>query len=292
MTQEKTYYDYAISKDVPTYEEDRRRCIKENLWSDEKDERIRHLTYELSKLRETKNKISKESSRAAFQKRINEVEKEYRSLDSDRTSIIGQNAESFSKKKVNEYYIFKSLYSDNKLTKLKFSEEEYDDIDPGSILDLTLIYNEAIKKFAGNMLKKVAISREFLSFFSICDDNPMTFYGKPVIDLTFYQVDLFSNGRYYKNAISEGKIRLPDDIDDPDALIEFIESSVTIRRTHENKVVKTGEGGYSIPGASKKDMEKLTEGDENVVDLTKEAKKKGGRLNYQDMLKLHGVKVK
>ena len=37
------------------------------------------------------------------------------------------------------------------------------------------------------------------------DDDPVKFYGKNVLDLTMYQLNLFSRGKFYKSVLMEGK---------------------------------------------------------------------------------------
>ena len=39
----------------------------------------------------------------------------------------------------------------------------------------------------------------------MCDDDPVKFYGKNVLDLTMYQMNLFSRGKFYKSVLIEGR---------------------------------------------------------------------------------------
>ena len=39
----------------------------------------------------------------------------------------------------------------------------------------------------------------------MCDDDPVRFYGKNVLELSMYQMNLFSRGKFYKSILVEGK---------------------------------------------------------------------------------------
>ena len=39
----------------------------------------------------------------------------------------------------------------------------------------------------------------------MCDDDPVKFYGKNVLELSMYQMNLFSRGKFYKSVLVEGK---------------------------------------------------------------------------------------
>ena len=79
-------------------------------------------------------------------------------------------------------------------------------------------------------------------------------------------------------------------MDDPDAIIDWYESSKASQAAFD-KVKDSGNvGGSSIVGASKDEMTKLGAIDEGekFVDLAQEAMKKGGSLNMEELIKLHG----
>ena len=75
---------------------------------------------------------------------------------------------------------------------------------------------------------------------------------------------------------------------DPAKLLEFGSSSKEEREKAKDKL-STGDGG-TIIGAKDEDYERLgISKPAGAVDLHAEAKKKGGSLNMQDLMKLHGV---
>ena len=162
------------------------------------------------------------------------------------------------------------------------------------LYDIIEGYNSQMGLFGSEYLKKVAVSNFFLNFYYLCEDNPYTFYGKPIVNLTYYQLELFGYGRYFKQIFSDSKTRPPEEMmDDPDQIIEWYESNKNAQKVVQRSK-QDGSGGTSIVGATKDDLKRLGMSDEHSssVSLSKEAAKKGGNLNMEDIMKLHGIKMK
>jgi hypothetical protein len=94
--------------------------------------------------------------------------------------------------------------------------------------------------------------------------------------------------RIFKNIFDTNE-NIPDNIKrDPAKLLEFGSSSKEERDKAKNKLSE-GDAG-TIVGAKDEDYEFLgVEKPQRGVDLHEEAKKKGGTLNMEDLMKLHGV---
>ena len=82
---------------------------------------------------------------------------------------------------------------------------------------------------------------------------------------------------------------IPDSIrKDPAKLLEFGSSSKEEKDKAKDKLSQ-GDGG-TLVGAKQEDYDYLgVERPTNAVSLHEEAKKKGGTLNMEDLMKLHGV---
>ena len=52
------------------------------------------------------------------------------------------------------------------------------------------VYSKNNEKFKAEVLKKIALADFFTNIFYLCEDNVFNFYGKPVIILTFYQIEI------------------------------------------------------------------------------------------------------
>ena len=158
--------------------------------------------------------------------------------------------------------------------------------------ELIGVYNKSTKKFQSGSLKRISVSGFFTNLFYLCDDDPFVFFGKAVVGLTFYQIELFGYGRYYKNLIQNSENQPPEEISkDPEKLVEWFESSKSARETLDKSKIEGQEGSAtSLVGASKEDLKRLGLDNPNeTINLAKKAAEKGGKLTMDDMMKLHGV---
>jgi hypothetical protein len=206
---------------------------------------------------------------------------------------MGFTAESFANKKINEFYIYNTIHKDPELTTLFFEEDEFEYINFENFSKLIAAYNKNTNHYNSLNLKRVALSTFFLNYFYLCDDNPQIFFGKPVMNLTYHQVELFGYARHFKHMMSEAKSKPPDEYyDDPDKLIEYVETG----KNAESMIEKAKSGSRenaatSIVGATKQDLERmgLSAGNHDVgdVNLSKVASQKEGSLDMEDLIKIH-----
>ena len=287
------FIEIAQKKGLPTEDQKEDYIILEDLWSKDKNKEIKDLKFDISNLKQTKSKLFKNEDINEFNKQIDVKKLELINLISERKELLGFTVEDYATKKINEYYMFNSLFKDKNLKDKFFSEQEFDELENKDISEILQIYNDINKNFTENNLKKIALSSYYLSLFNICDESAYNLYGKPIIYLTFYQMEVFGYARYFKNALEQAKHRPTDELyENPEKLIEWLESS----RNAEELLNKTEEGhrgtegaiATSIIGAKKEDLAKIGK-DENSISLHKEAQKKGGVLSMDDLIKMHGV---
>lgn len=285
----------AKSNGLPSEDEKEKYLISEKLWSKEKGDEIKKIKSYISNLKTTKSKLFRNEEIESINKQISEQNLKLFELTSERKELLGFTIEDYANKKVNEYYMYNSLYKDKELNQRYFSEGEFDELENKDISEIIEIYNNINKDFSEKNLKKIALSPFYLSLYNMCEDSPYYLYGKSVIYLTFYQIEVFSYSRYFKNALSEAKHKPADELyEDPEKLIDWLESSKNAEEVLSKSNIKEnkkGEGaiGTSIVGAKKEDLAKIG-ADEGGVSLHNEALKKGGTLSMEDLMKLHGVK--
>lgn len=285
----------AQKNGLPAEEEKEKYLILENLWSKEKNDEIQKIKSYISNLKTTKSKLFRNEEIESINNQVNEQNLKLIELISERKELLGFTVEDYANKKVNEYYMYNSLYKDKDLKDRFFSEDEFDELENKDVSEIIEIYNNMSKDFSEKNLKKVALSSFYLSLYNMCEDSPYYLYGKSVIHLTFYQIEVFSYSRYFRNAISEAKHKPADELyEDPEKLIDWLESSKNAEELlskSDGKENKKGEGviATSIVGAKKEDLEKIG-ANEKSVSLHDEAIKKGGSLSMEDLMKLHGIK--
>ena len=282
----------ATQKGLPSNEEKLQILLDEGTWTKEKERKQEEFKDFISRMNETKKKMLLKSEKDALQIQIEESEEELDKIISEKTQLIGLTSEIYADKRINDYYIFLTLYSDRECENNLFNEEEFDELNDLELSRLVTVYNLVSSQFAEKNMKRLALSNFFLNNFHLCKDNPMIFFGKPVVDLTYHQADLFAYGRYYKHMLSDMKHPPSAEVmQDPDRLLELYEIE---KKQEENNDGKDTTGVAStVVGATKEDMEALgmTKDplDSSTVDLNEEIRKKGGTLSMEDMIKLHGV---
>jgi hypothetical protein len=289
------YYNKAILDGLPSYKQREEQLINEGSWNAETDKKIDRIRLNIKNLKMSRDKLILDRDKDELQKRIDEINIELLTLLFEKESLIGYTAEKYAAKKNNEYFVFNSLYKDDKFSIKLFSTEQFEELENRDVDEVTSLYNEVIGQFNEFALKKVALYPPFFNLFVLSNENVNDFYGKPILGLTFFQTEVISHCKQFKHILSNAKTQPPQHVlEDPDKLIEWFNSS----KAAEKELNKSNEknqdmgGGSSLVGAKKQDYEKLgVAGSENVINLSKEAAKKGGTLNMQDILKLHGYKV-
>ena len=210
----------------------------------------------------------------------------------EKQSLIGYTAEGFVEKKVSAEYLRHSLYKDKEITEKYFTTEEFYDVTDLELTEITILNNHAMLVLVGDEIKNLAATSFFINAISICKKDPYAFFGRPVAKMTNYQIDLFSNGLRYMSVLEEGKTPNEQDVVSPPKLRQWYETMIEARH---NKTIKMNQNdkenqGSTIFGADKDELKNLlnTDNGDPVVDLQKEAKKRGGVLTMGDMIEIHG----
>tara|TARA_B100000519_G_scaffold15442_1_gene11394 strand:- start:1222 stop:2214 length:993 start_codon:yes stop_codon:yes gene_type:complete len=283
------YFEKAVSQGLEKREDKIDYLIKEKLWDPEKDKQAKRLEDMLKGMRKTKSKLILQTQIDAINKDIEENELQLSAILAEKETIIGFTAEEYAQRRINEYYMYISILDEN--GNRLFKEDEFQELDEEQVAEIMTVYSKNNEKFKAEVLKKIALADFFTNIFYLCEDNVFNFYGKPVINLTFYQIEIYSYGRYFKSLIQNSEDKIPDHIvEDPDKLIEWAQSSKNVKEVLEKN---SGEeaGASSIMGATKEDLAKAgVNQDQDVIDLSKKAEEQGGRLSMDDLMKLHGAK--
>lgn len=284
----------AIKSGLPTKEIKEKLLIENNQWTKEEEKKINESNDLLIRLKTTRSKIFKKKEKDIIDKQIKDVTKEYDELNNKKTDLIGLTAETFANKKINEHYMKNMLYKDSLLTTTLYNEEEYEDLEDEKLNKLYSEHEKYIENFSVKNLKCVALSPAYMNLFIISNDNPYTFYGKPVIYLTFYQTQVFEYAKTFKNILVNSKNKVPDDLmQDPEKLLEWYDSS----QQAEDMLSKTNKKdkdfvASSLVGATKEDLKAMgmdSSGSNLSNNIIKEAQKKGGSLSIDDMIRLQGA---
>lgn len=294
------FYKNAREKGLPSNDEKMQELISGEDWSEDKNRKIIELRRAIANLHDTKAKLFIENQKKSIQEKIDAQIQNLNDLENQKTALLGYTAEVFASKRANEYFIFESLRKDRELKERYFDAETFDDLDNFSLGELIDLYNKVSDNFSEINLKRTSYSPGFLNLFYMSSESIYEFYGKPVLELTFYQIEVYSNARIFKNLLSNAKYPPSSEAySDPDLLISWVnDAKESTDASANNKTSESTQGNKesvgsasSYVGASKNDLEKIAKDGDNLISLSAEARKMGGNLNMQDIMKLHGIKV-
>ena len=284
---EEKYFNVALKKGVPT-EEDMLLFLKEEgQWSDADDKFIEDKQLFIENLKKAKTKMI---IKREIDKQSDLIDKESKLLQEkqiEKMSLIGNTCEKYAKDRLNDFYMIKSFYSDKEMRNPLFDENKFDELDDYNLKKIIYKYNEIFESFSEESIQYTILEDFYSPYLSFAEDS-MQFYGKAFCELTYNQIRLIVYTRVFKN-IFDSNENIPESIrKDPAKLLEFGSSSKEEKDKAKDKLSQ-GDGG-TLVGAKNEDYEYLgIEKPRNTISLHEEAKKKGGTLNMEDLMKLHGV---
>lgn len=262
---------------------------KKGLWTTAQEEDIGVLRKRLSDLNAAKRNLYLDAQIKEQNIAITLCQKELETKFGRRNSLLTTTVEGFAEKKANDYFLFFSLFKDDKLSTLFFSQEEFDEI-TDEFSQIENAYSEVIRKFAEVNIQRVAIAPFFQNIYYYCDSDAFKFYGKPIALLTFHQEKLAFFGKYFRDIIGSTPDIPEDLLKNPEKLIEWYMGKTNLeKKIDEGHVPKGPVGmetktvGTGVVGAKASDYKKMgMEG--QVIRLDKIAK--GKRLNKEQMIKI------
>jgi len=284
---EEKYYNMALGKGVSN-EEDMLLYLKEDgQWTEEDDKFIEDKEFFIESLNKAKTKMVLKQQMEAQVKVIEQESALLKDKREQKVNLLGNTCEKYAKDRINDFYMIKSFFKDPKLKKPLFSEGEFDEIEGKELNDIVVSYNDIFTNFSEENIQRTILEDFYSAYLSFCEDS-IQFYGKPFCELTYNQIRLIVYSRIFKNVFDQNE-NIPEKIrKDPRKLLDYGSISKEERDKMRDKI--SGGDGGTLVGATKEDYEYLgIEQPVGVVDLNKEAQKKGGQLNMQDLMKLHGV---
>jgi len=284
---EEKYYQSALRRGVPTEEDMLLFLEQEGQWTKKDEKIIEDKKLFIESLKTAKNKMI---IKHEIDKQSNLIDKETKELNEkqiQRMSLLGNTCEKYAKDRLNDFYMIKSFYKDKECLNPLFEESKFDEMENQDIAKIVLRYNDIFSSFSEESIQYTILEDFYSPYLSFAEDS-MQFYGKPFCELTYNQIRLIVYTRVFKN-IFDNNENIPDKIrKDPAKLLEFGSSSKEERDKAKEKLER-GDGG-TLVGAKDEDYEYLgVEKPRGAISLHEEAKKKGGTLNMDDLMKLHGV---
>ena len=281
------YRQLAIKKGLESEEERLKYVIKEGIWEDKDDQKIASLEYEVSNLKRTVRSIFLPSQKEAMNQTIDEKLNEIENLKASRKEVIGQTADDYATSRSADEILRFLLFKNKDLTEHLYSEEEFANLEPWEIIELTSMQKDVQDRLSDSRIQEAVLRPFFSMYLSLCEDVN-GFYSKPVTGLTVYQLRVVLFGRMFFN-IFQFTDDIPEHIkQDPQKLVSFSEAKRN--QTNGGGGLRDDSDASAVFGATKEDMKTLKpEG--NAVSLSDELKKHGGKLNMEQMMRLAGHDV-
>lgn len=278
----------AKKKGLPTESEIFEDLKKDEMWTEKDEAEIEKQSFYVNSLIKNKKNIYLKSALDQVNKQIVEAEEKLLSLKSKKESFVSNSADKYALNRANDFYIVNSFYKDKELGQKLYTEKEFEYASTAEVSKLVQTYNEFHQTFSETNIKNLAIQDFYKSYYSFID-NLSDFFGKPVIDLTNYQLNLTLYTKIFKNILDQYGEEIPDRIKgDPDGLLDFANSSESRDKIKEE--LSKDSGASTIVGATKEDMEELglsqPRQGKTLEDLAKE---KGGSLSMKDLMNLSGA---
>lgn len=259
-------------------------------WTKEEEQDYNKKIDNIQNLKLSKTKLLLKSQKDEYERIIQKKEAELKPTTDQRAEYIGMTSESFSEKRVNERYLFFTFYKEPELKTSFFTEEEFEEMDDFELMDLVVINNKALQRLNMKQIGKISVCTFFMNSIMICDSNPYFFFGKPVVELTNFQADIFYRGLTNKRVLEDGKN--PPQTRDLEELYNWYDSA-----SASKLIDQTNKEGTTVVGASKEELEQMvtssSEDKRSVVNFNDAANKmlkdKGNKkLSMEDIIKIHG----
>jgi len=282
------YLSQAINKGVPTHKETLERLIEEGEWSKRKETEIAQQEDFIKNLHNQKKSLYLKAEILRVNKDIEEGQIKLNTLKNARAMFFSRTAESYAEERLNDHYILKCLYKDKKLFNLVYSEEEFDDVDSETLFLIMKEYTRIYKEINDDNIQKIVL-QDFYNLYLPFAESPTEFYGKAICDLSYNQLKLLVYSRFFKNIFQQNQ-NMPQDIkNDPEKIMDYVNANENVRKVRERNANKEN-SAESIVGATREDLEYLNiaKPGQKTLSLKEEAKKKGGSLSMDDMMKLFG----
>ncbi len=258
-------YEKAVSKGLPTEYERLKILSREGTWGDKEEKEIEDSLIMAGRLRDTKKNLVLISQIEDFTRQIADEEKKLETMRATRSGLVGITAENFAKRQLNEQYLYYSLFKDKGCIHPFFDRQMFDSLELEELNVIARAFNKCLHCFNDDLFKKIGLSSFFQNIFTLCDDNIYHFYGKPIIELTFFQIEIAKYARFFKHILSSER-KPPDHIrNNPDKLIEWFDMSGNA----EKMIDATNSSNVAIMGATAEDLESMASNKEQVVSLGK-----------------------
>lgn len=278
------YFNRAISKGLPSEEQIFEDLKEEGEWTEKEEAEIESQSFYVENLIKNKKNIVLKSAMDQVNKQIKEGQDKLKELKDKKQSLIRNSADQYALNRANDFYIFNSFYKDEKLETRLYTQEEFEYASTKEVTDLVKIYNKFHANFSEENIQHLAI-QDFYKVYYHFSENSIDFFGKPILELTNFQLNLILYTRIFKNIFEQNE-NIPERLKkDPAGLLDYANSAES-REKLKQQVTEKDSGASTIVGATKEDMAEL--GMETTGRSLNEIAKEKGTLSMKDLMDMSG----
>ena len=290
--QKNNFIQEAKSKGLPDEEEKLKILNEQEIWTKKEEQELEDIKEEIKNQEQSLKNLVIKSQKQTLNAKILLGKRKLKGKLIERKEALDLTCEEYGERKSQEEIVYYSFFKDTLLKERYLTRNEFEElpqIELHYLMELNMICMSDVTQ---NNIRRLCVLPFFLNSFFICNDDPMIFFGKPVVGLTVNQISLFSTGKYFKSMLSKSEAQ-PPETDDIDELVEWYES--TLSKEEMTKKLE-GKDSTTLVGASKEDMKALVNqiGTPHLNKQVGEYRKKTGKvgLDMDDMLSLHGYNIK
>jgi len=279
------YKNIAINKGIPTEKEMLEQLREDGLWSDKDDLKISSLEFEVDNLAAAKRDLYLPSQKESYQKSIDEKNQELYRLKTIRKDVMGRTAEEYASSRSNEEFIRYIIYKDADLKDHLFDDDEFSELTDTQITALLLQNQECSRRLGEDNIQHCVL-RDFFNMYLSQTEDVSSFYGKPIIHLSIFQLKLALYARIFFNIFQYNE-DLPENMKkDPAAILRFSESK-RAGKSSDSKSKNSDSGATAVFGATRDDLD-FVDPNAKKISLNDEISKQGGSLNMEQLMELMG----
>lgn len=280
----KEFYEHALSSGILSEEEALKRIVEDEFWSEKEEDEIDVLKDYIDRLILTKKNFVRKLEIETISKQIDEERQKLAKKISQRKEVLGKTAEEYASNRSNDYIIYESLFKDENLKERVFKESEFEEMTYEDLVEYILFFNEYMDDFKEYNLQKIALLDFFQPYYLVLD-QPMQFWGKPMVQLTDFQVRVTIYGKIFKN-IFETTENIPEEIKkDPDRLFEYTDKTKAKKNLESKQKNKDKASGEAVFGATKEEMQEMKTSGAKTINEVMKGKK---TMTMDELMKLHG----
>lgn len=201
-------------------------------WKPSKDMAIERQQDTISRFEDTIRNTPQPSVAESMAQQVQAERVKLRALLDEKAELLGMTVEIYAQRMLNDHYVLTNLFADPELRRPLFGPEGFGSLSPDEVDNLLEVYHGAIDTCGDGNLRQLAVQDLFTSYWNVCGDNASTFYGRPVYQMTYYQIRLASIARYFKSILEGVDMTklAPAMRTDPEALERFYTSQRAIEQ--------------------------------------------------------------